>query len=192
MVMIGERLEPFEVQTAVGEHSAEAVRVADDEDGDGSELLVLLQLAAEREQAVEHARQIHRTSAPFERWWLGVLEGEVALARGDHETAARAFGSGRPAGRMFFNRHLYFFMPSVLANNLILRDAPARIAIAQGRPAEAIAVYRRLLTSGPDQPWTAALEPRYVLALARLLARRAPRDWHRAQTVQLTRAVHTA
>jgi tetratricopeptide (TPR) repeat protein/predicted Ser/Thr protein kinase len=120
-------------------------------------------------QRVEHARQIHRTSAPFERWWLGVLEAEVALARGDHETAARAFGSGRPAGRMFFNRHLYFFMPSVLANHLILRDAPARIAIAQGRPAEAIAVYRRLLTSGPGQPWTAALEPRYVLALAGLL-----------------------
>jgi hypothetical protein len=26
-----------------------------------------------------------------------------------------------------------------------------------------------LLISGPDQPWTAALEPRYVLELARLL-----------------------
>jgi tetratricopeptide (TPR) repeat protein len=82
---------------------------------------------------------------------------------------------------MFFNRHLYFFLPSVLANNLILRDAPARIALAQGRPAEAIAVYRRLLTSGPDQPWTAALEPRYMLALARLLEKTGERAAARAE-----------
>jgi eukaryotic-like serine/threonine-protein kinase len=117
----------------------------------------------------EHARQVHRATAPLERWWVGVLEGEVALARGDHEAAARAFAAGLPADRMLFNLHLYFFMPSVLANNLILRDAPARIAVARGRTTDAIAVYRRLLTSGPDQPWTAVLEPRYVLALAQLL-----------------------
>jgi tetratricopeptide (TPR) repeat protein/TolB-like protein len=129
----------------------------------------------------EHARQVHRASAPLERWWVGVLEGEIALARGDHEAAARGFASGLPARRMIFNRHLYFFLPSVLANNLILRDAPARIAVGQGRPAEAIAVYRRLLTSGPDQPWTAALEPRYVLALAQLLERTGDRAAARAE-----------
>jgi len=129
----------------------------------------------------EHARQVHRATAPLERWWIGALEGEVALARGDHEAAARGFASGLPPRRMVFNRHLYFFLPSVLANNLILRDAPARIAIAQERPAAAIAVYRRLLTSGPDQPWTAALEPRYMLALAGLLEKTGDRAAARAE-----------
>ena len=132
-------------------------------------------------QRAEHARRIHRASAPLERWWVGVLEGEAALARGDHDAAARAFASGQPAGRLFFSRHLYFFLPSVLANNLILRDAPARIAVAQGRPGEAIAVYRRLLTSGPDQPWTAALEPRYIFALAQLLDKAGDTDAARSE-----------
>lgn len=57
----------------------------------------------------------------------------------------------------------------MLANNLILRDLPARVAAAEGKTDEAIARYRALHTSDPDQPYTAALEPRYVLALAQQL-----------------------
>jgi eukaryotic-like serine/threonine-protein kinase len=133
------------------------------------------------ERRLAHARSIHRSTFPLDRWWLGVLEGEIALARGDHAAAARAFESGMPTGRLFFNRHLYFFMPSVLANNLVLRDGPARIAAAQGRTRDAVAMYRRLLASDPDQPWTAVLEPRYVLALAQLLEKSGDRDAARGE-----------
>ncbi len=80
-------------------------------------------------QRAEHARRMHRESAGIERWWVGVLEGEIALARGDYEAAADRVSSGLSGGRMFFSRHLYFFLPSsVFGNNLILRDAAARIA----------------------------------------------------------------
>ena len=118
---------------------------------------------------LEHAQQIRRSTSRLERWWVAVLEAEVALASGDAAAAERIYAGGTPERRMFFARQLYFFTQSVFANNTILRDGAARIAAAQGRTSEAIARYRRLLSHGPDQPWTAALEPRYVLALARLL-----------------------
>ncbi|MGE0815562.1 MAG: protein kinase [Vicinamibacterales bacterium] len=123
----------------------------------------------EARRRLDHARQVHRAQAPLEAWWVAALEGEVLLAQNDLEGARRAFTAGVPATRLFFNRHLYFFTHSVLANNLILRDLPARVAAAQGKAAEAAELYRGLLRSGPGQPYTAVLEPRYVLALAQQL-----------------------
>jgi tetratricopeptide (TPR) repeat protein len=136
---------------------------------------------ADARMRIEHARQTHRSTSPYDRLWLAVLEGEVALAAGDANGAARAYANGIPAGRMTYGRQVHFFMMSVLASNLILRDGPARIALARGRTDEAIAAYRRLLTFGPDQPWTAVLEPRYVLALARLLDKSGDRDAARTE-----------
>jgi tetratricopeptide (TPR) repeat protein/predicted Ser/Thr protein kinase len=135
----------------------------------------------EAQRRVDHARQIHRAKAPLEAWWLAVLEAEVLFARGDPDGALRAFTAGLPSHRMFFNRHLYFFTHSILANNLILRDLPARVAAAQGQTGDAIALYRGLLTSGPDQPYTAALEPRYVLALAQQLEKARDTEAARAE-----------
>ena len=135
----------------------------------------------EARKRIEHARRTHRSTSPLERWWLSSLEGEVALASGDAEGAARAYAIGMPTGRMMFVRQVHYFMLSVLANNLILRDGPARIAVEQGRTAEAIAIYRRLVSAGPEQPWTAALEPRYVLALGRLLEKSGDRESARAE-----------
>ena len=125
----------------------------------------------EAQRRLDHARELHRAKAALETWWLAALEAEVSFARGDREGALRAFTVGSPGGRLFFNRNLFYFSLSMLANNLIVRDLPARVAAAQGRTDEAIAIYRRLLTSGAGQPYTAVLEPRYVLALAQQLDR---------------------
>ncbi len=128
---------------------------------------------AEARARLAHARDIHAAGAPTERWWVAALEGEIALAAGDAAAADRAFASGEPEGKMVFNRSGIL---GVFANNLGLRDGRARAAAAQGRVDEAIRRYRELLTTGPRQKWTAVLEPRYVLELARLLDKAGQRD----------------
>ena len=135
----------------------------------------------EAQRRLDQARQIHRANAALETWWLAALEGEVSLARGDPGGALRAFAAGSTGGRLFFNRNLFYFSLSMLANNLIVRDLPARVAAAQGRTDEAIAIYRRLLTSGAGQPYTAVPEPRYVLALAQQLDRAGDKKAARAE-----------
>ncbi|MGQ0735529.1 MAG: protein kinase domain-containing protein [Acidobacteriota bacterium] len=127
-----------------------------------------------------HARGIHAAGAPHERWWLAALEGEIALAAGDAAAADRAFASGEPERKMVFNRGTAM-LATIVANNLVLRDGRARAAAAQGRVDEAIRLYRELLTTGPTQKWTAVLEPRYVLALARLLDKAGQREAARVE-----------
>ncbi len=58
----------------------------------------------------------------------------------------------------------------VFTNHLPFRDWPARINNARGDTAGAIEAYRKLLTPDISSKWTTALEPRFVLELARLLA----------------------
>jgi tetratricopeptide (TPR) repeat protein len=70
-------------------------------------------------------------------------------------------------------REKYFALDGIgaalIANHLPSRDGAARAAKARGDLPAAIQAYRRLLTFGPDSKWVTVLEPRYVLALARLL-----------------------
>ncbi|MGQ0734485.1 MAG: protein kinase domain-containing protein [Acidobacteriota bacterium] len=129
--------------------------------------------------ALERARQSHRPQAPNEKWWVAALDGEAALAAGDAAGAMSRFEAGEPVRKMVysnFNAALSFF-----ANNLILRDGRARAAAAAGRTGEAIAIYRALLTPGRESKWTAMYEPRYVLALARLLEQTGQRAAARAE-----------
>jgi tetratricopeptide (TPR) repeat protein len=56
------------------------------------------------------------------------------------------------------------------------RDWRARICIARGDAAGAIAEYRRLLTPSAEQKFVGVLEPRYVLELARLLDQEGDHD----------------
>jgi tetratricopeptide (TPR) repeat protein len=95
------------------------------------------------------------------------LEGEIALAEGDLQTAAAAFSAAEPEIKM----HLHMTRPveSLAVNNPPMRDGLARLKVAQGDLAGAIEIYRGLLTPDGESKWTAMLEPRYVLALARLL-----------------------
>ena len=56
-----------------------------------------------------------------------------------------------------------------MLNHSPSRDGPARILKERGDLAGAIQGYRRLLVAGTQHKWTATLEPRHVLELARLL-----------------------
>ena len=131
---------------------------------------------------LEQARTLQTVKRQAEKYWVHALEGEIALAAGDHVRASQAFAAGEPARKMSFNRGFGIYPPiSFLSNNFVSRDGPARVAIAQGRHAEAISIYRALLTPGPQQKWTAMLEPRCVLALARLLEKSGERKAARTE-----------
>jgi tetratricopeptide (TPR) repeat protein/TolB-like protein len=106
----------------------------------------------------------------LQRWAVQALEGELALAEGDPSRAERAFRAGLPDPRMDF---VFGDWPLfVLANGLPSRDGIARARAAKGDLTGAIDEYQRLMTPQISSRWTSVLEPRYVLARARL-ARRA-------------------
>jgi tetratricopeptide (TPR) repeat protein len=107
------------------------------------------------------ARRTQSPTVPRDNYYR-VLEGEIALARGDLDGAAEAFTAAEPATRAFQ------FSPG-FGNNPPFRDGLARVAAARGDRRGAIAIYRRLLTHGPDQKFLAYFEPLYVFEIARLL-----------------------
>jgi tetratricopeptide (TPR) repeat protein len=109
------------------------------------------------------------------------LDGEVALAERDYARAARAFADGEPPRKMYFARSGTGVPLSFLSNNLVLRDGRARVAAQQGKFDEAIALYRGLLTPGPQQKWTAMLDPLHVIALARVLDKAGQHDAARVE-----------
>jgi tetratricopeptide (TPR) repeat protein len=111
-------------------------------------------------------QQFYRPHYGLDVWLHKALEGEIALATGDARLAEAAFSKGEP-GRKFF--HFDLVGITLIINHLPSRDGLARAAKARGDLAGAIAIYRRLLTSDTDSKWVSALEPRYVLELARLL-----------------------
>jgi tetratricopeptide (TPR) repeat protein len=96
--------------------------------------------------------------------WVAALEGEVALAQGQHDRAMAAFRSAEARAWLTLGRNDV----TVFAMNSPSRDGRARVEIARGNRAAAIEEYRRLTAAGPGGR-SAALEPRHVLALARLL-----------------------
>jgi tetratricopeptide (TPR) repeat protein len=121
----------------------------------------------EVDRAASHldaVKQAHRSTVPIEHWFYKALEGEIALARGDLQAAARTFADGEPPVRAFG------FGPGI-SNNPPFTDGLARVARARGDLPGAIRAYRRLLTQGPEHKWLALLQPRYVLEVARLLER---------------------
>ena len=115
-------------------------------------------------------RRLGEPAGEIDRWWSKALEGEIALADGDFQKASSAFAAGEPTGRMWFA--LQQRTVTLLANDLMLRDGPARVAQARGDLAGAIQIYRRLLVYDRDQKWVATFQPRYVFEIARLLEQR--------------------
>jgi hypothetical protein len=95
--------------------------------------------------------------------WVAALEGEIALAQGEHDSAMAAFRSAET--RAWITLGIPW---SVFALNSPSRDGRARVETARGNRAAAVEDYRRLTAAGPGGR-SAALEPRHVLALARLL-----------------------
>jgi tetratricopeptide (TPR) repeat protein/predicted Ser/Thr protein kinase len=97
--------------------------------------------------------------------WVLALEGEVALAQGEYDRAMSSFTVAQRPVWITLGRDVL----GVFGTNPPSRDGKARVAIARGNFSAAIDEYRRLTaTSGGGGP-AALLEPRYVLALARLL-----------------------
>ena len=117
-----------------------------------------------------------------EVWWHHSLEGEVALAAGDLHAAETAFAAGEPESKMKFYLGPPRGVPwSALSNSLPFHDGRARARKAQGDLPGAIRIYRDLLTPDMSSKWTAWLEPRYVLRLARLLHESGDREGARAE-----------
>jgi tetratricopeptide (TPR) repeat protein len=117
---------------------------------------------------LQQQRSGHSPELPFENWLVQALAGEIALAAGDLAGAAEAFTKGEPPLKMPFNLSA---VATTSANNSPSRDGLARVKAARGDLAGAIAEYRTLITPDMSRKWTAVLEPRYVLQLARLLER---------------------
>ncbi|HSF14141.1 MAG TPA: tetratricopeptide repeat protein [Vicinamibacteria bacterium] len=102
---------------------------------------------------------------PRERWWYHLLLGEIALGRNDPRAAFTAFDEGTPRRKMEFN---VTKLLEDLGGSLPFRDGAARAKALQGDYERAVELYERLLRPGIGQVWTAMLEPRYHLELARL------------------------
>jgi TolB-like protein/tRNA A-37 threonylcarbamoyl transferase component Bud32/Tfp pilus assembly protein PilF len=119
---------------------------------------------AEARARLERQASSARSRFELEVWCRDALEGEIALAAGDAR-AALLFSRREPKQKFFgFDA----IGAALIANHLPSRDGEARAAAARGDLASAIGSYRKLLTFGAG-PWVSVLEPRYVLALARLL-----------------------
>ena len=124
-------------------------------------------------RSLEEHRSRTDTRRPWENWSLRTLEGEVALASGDLPAAEQAFLAAEPPLKMWFN--MGSPSTSLVRNNYPFRDGMARVLLARGNVDGAIEAYRRLLTADMRQKWTAILEPRLVLQLARALERKRDR-----------------
>jgi tetratricopeptide (TPR) repeat protein len=138
------------------------------------------QLDAARSRLARH--QPYLTSGHYGLTWLvRLLEGEIALAAGDHRGAATAFEAAGPARRLPFNRSGGAAFFTLMTHSLILRDGLARARAAEGRLDDAIAIYRGLLRADGDAKFTGFYEPRYVLAIARLLDKAGRREESRRE-----------
>ncbi len=112
-------------------------------------------------------RELYDPERELLNWAYHALEGEIALTAGELEEAAAALTAGEPEIKMHL--HMTAAIVSLAANNPPLRDGMARVKKAQGDLAGAIAIYRGLWRPNISAKWTAMLEPRFVLELARLL-----------------------
>jgi serine/threonine protein kinase/tetratricopeptide (TPR) repeat protein/TolB-like protein len=121
-------------------------------------------------QQAQRAADLRRT---YDNFTVHTIEGEIALATGDLAAAERAFAAADPPLKMFYSSGGP--AASLARNNLPFRDGTARTLAARGNIDGAIDAYRQLLALDVTQKWTAILEPRLVLQLARLLDRKGDR-----------------
>jgi serine/threonine protein kinase/predicted metal-dependent hydrolase len=99
--------------------------------------------------------------------WVAALEGEIALAQAEHDRAMSSFKAAESRTWLTLGQGTV----ALFAVNSPARDGRARLEIARGNRAAAVEEYRRLTAAGPGGR-SAALEPRHILALARLLDER--------------------
>ncbi|MEZ5065955.1 MAG: protein kinase [bacterium] len=104
------------------------------------------------------------------------LRGEVALARGELDRAEDLFRSGAGDPKKYFVNLAPLMDVMLRIENPPLRDWEARLDVARGDLAGAIAKYSALNTPGLDNPFVSIFEPLYVLEEARLLDRQGDRS----------------
>ncbi len=109
--------------------------------------------------------ELYDSRDPREKWWYHLLLGELALASGDPRAAYASFTQGEPTHKLIFN---VTQLLSSLGGSLIFRDGAARSKALEGDRHLAIEIYRELLRPDIGHKWTAVLEPRFHLELARL------------------------
>jgi tetratricopeptide (TPR) repeat protein/predicted Ser/Thr protein kinase len=119
----------------------------------------------ERASARLASRKTRYDNVPIESNWVAAFEGEVALAQGRYEDAVSSFKAGQKKAWMILGRDA----TTVFATSSPSRDGVARVELARGNRKAAITEYRRLTTAGSARASSAALEPRDILELARLL-----------------------
>jgi tetratricopeptide (TPR) repeat protein len=107
----------------------------------------------------------HDSNDPVESNWVAALEGEIALSHGRYDQALSSFKATQKRAWLILGRDA----STVFAISLPSRDGPARVDLARGNRAAAIEEYRRLTAVGSGNGSSAALEPRHILELARLL-----------------------
>lgn len=116
---------------------------------------------------VQQSEDLRRS---WENFVARSLEGEIALAARDFTAAERAFAAAEPQLRLPFSTGS--MVVNIARNNVPFRDGSGRAFAARGNLEGAVDAYRRLLALDISQKWTAILEPRLVLQLARLLERK--------------------
>jgi tetratricopeptide (TPR) repeat protein len=115
-------------------------------------------------------QQLDTGSDALQLSWQRALAGEIALSEGRFAEAESAFQSAAPP---ILSVGGFGIQPgmTLLASNLSSRDGLARIKAARGDLKGAVEIYRRLNQPDTVSPWNAVLEPRFVLAAARLANR---------------------
>ena len=124
--------------------------------------------AGDAKNAASHLssqRAHHDSDNRVEANWIASLEGEIALAEEQYDRAMERFKAQQPAWQTLGRD-----ASTVFAISLPSRDGPARVEMARGNRAAAIEEYRRLTSVGAANRSSAALEPRYILELARLMS----------------------
>jgi hypothetical protein len=122
--------------------------------------------AAERQ--LEAQRVESRVGDLLQVWWQHALAGEIAFLRGDLTGAEGLWRAGVPARKTPFSMR---YATTMFASQVPHRDWEARVRRARGDLAGAAATYEALNTPSAESPWTAVIEPRFVLERARLLGR---------------------
>jgi tetratricopeptide (TPR) repeat protein len=120
---------------------------------------------ARAKQRLAELGELFDARDPREKWWYHLLLGELALASGDPRAAYASFTQGEPTHKLMFN---VTQLLSSLGGSLIFRDGAARSKALEGDRRLAIEIYRELLRPDIGHKWTAVLEPRFHLELARL------------------------
>ena len=132
--------------------------------------------------SAERALETQRSAGPVADvpaiWWQQALAGEIAFARGDLAGAERLWRGGVPKRKIDFNLRQATI---VFSNQLPQRDWEARLQQARGDLAGAAATYERLNRPSLGTPWTAMVEPRFVLERGRLLDRAGDLEGARAE-----------